>query len=126
MPRKPARTTQTENIKSLTEFGQTIRETPTGQTYMLRLYVTGTTPRSTQAIENIRRICDEHLGGRYALEVIDIYQHPVLAQHEQIFAAPTLVKELPLPLRKLIGTMADEERVLLGLDLKPKARSDSE
>jgi circadian clock protein KaiB len=88
--------------------------------YVLRLYIAGATPRSTEAIVNIKKICEEHLLGRYELEVIDIYQQPVLAKGEQIIAAPTLVKKLPLPLRKFIGSMADVERILVGLDLKPK------
>ena len=88
--------------------------------YVLRLYVAGVTPKSTQSIMNIKKICEEHLKGRYELEVIDIYQQPVLARGEQIIAAPTLVKKLPLPLRKFIGTMADTDRILVGLDLKPR------
>ncbi len=86
--------------------------------YLLKLYIAGATPKSTQAILNIKKICEEHLKGRYDLEVIDIYQQPTLAQGEQILAAPTLVKKLPPPLRKFIGSMADAERVLVGLDLK--------
>jgi circadian clock protein KaiB len=89
--------------------------------YVLRLYVTGSTPRSTRAISNVRRICEEHLRNRYDLEVIDIYQQPALAKGDQIIAAPTLVKQLPAPLRKLIGDMSDRDRVLLGLDLRPTA-----
>ncbi len=73
------------------------------------------------AVTNIKKICEEHLQGRYDLEVIDIYQQPTLAKGEQIIAAPTLIKKLPLPLRKFIGDMADQERILVGLDLKPKA-----
>jgi circadian clock protein KaiB len=88
--------------------------------YVLRLYVAGTTPKSIRAIENVRRICDEYLPGRYELEIIDIYQQPQLAAGEQILAAPTLVKKLPLPLRRLIGDMSSTERFLVGLDLKPK------
>jgi circadian clock protein KaiB len=88
------------------------------QRYVLRLYVAGMTPRSTQAIQNIRKICDEHLSGRYDLEVIDIYQQPVLAEGEQIIAAPTLIKKLPLPLRRFIGNMSDTERILIGMDLR--------
>lgn len=88
--------------------------------YVLRLYITGVTPRSTQAIANIRRICQEHLEGRYDLQVIDIYQQPALAKGEQIIAAPTLIKKLPHPLRRVIGDMSDENRVLLGLDLRHK------
>jgi circadian clock protein KaiB len=90
------------------------------QQYTLRLYVAGLTPRSQEAIRNITAICDEHLAGRYDLEVIDLYLHPVLAKGEQIIAAPTLIKELPLPLRKIIGNMADKEKVLVGLDLRRK------
>jgi circadian clock protein KaiB len=88
--------------------------------YVLRLYVAGATPRSTEAIVNIKKICEEHLKGNYELEVIDIYQQPVLAKGEQIIAAPTLVKKLPLPLRRFIGSMYDVDRILVGLDLKPK------
>lgn len=88
--------------------------------YVLRLYVTGMTPRSTQAVATIKSVCEEHLAGRYDLEVIDIYQNPVLARDEQIIAAPTLVKKLPAPLRRLIGDLSDTERVLLGLDLRQK------
>jgi circadian clock protein KaiB len=86
--------------------------------YLLRLYVTGVTPKSTQAILNIRSICEEHLCGCYDLEVIDIYQQPVLAKDEQIIAAPTLLKLLPLPLRRFIGDMSHTDRILLGLDLR--------
>lgn len=88
--------------------------------YVLRLYVTGMTPRSTQAIVTLKAICEEHLAGRYDLEVIDIYQQPTLALGEQIIAAPTLIKKLPLPLRRLIGDLSNEDRVLLGLDLHRK------
>jgi circadian clock protein KaiB len=88
--------------------------------YVLRLYITGITPRSTQAIANVKRICEEYLAGCYELEVIDIYQRPVLAKDEQIIAVPTLIKKLPLPLRKVIGDMSDTKRILLGLDLRTK------
>jgi len=90
--------------------------------YVLRLYVTGMTPRSAQAIANIRSLCEEHLRGLYALQVIDIYQHPQLTRMEQIVAAPTLVKRLPLPLRRMVGDLSDRERVLLGLDLREARR----
>ena len=85
--------------------------------YVLRLYVAGMTPRAGRAIENVRAICDQHLEGRYDLEVIDVYQQPVLAKGKQIVAAPTLIKELPLPLRRIIGDMSNTDRVLLGLDI---------
>ena len=90
------------------------------EVYTLRLYVAGMTPQSTRAIANIKEICEEHLKGHYSLEVIDIYQQPVLAAGEQIIAAPTLIKKLPLPLRRLIGDLSSTERVLVGLDLRPK------
>ncbi len=90
------------------------------QHYVLRLYVAGMTPRSKEATRKVTAVCEEKLAGRYSLEVIDIYQHPTLAKGEQIVAAPTLVKKLPLPLRKIIGNMANEEKLLLGLDLRPR------
>jgi KaiB domain. len=88
--------------------------------YVLRLYVTGMTPKSTRAISNVRKLCEEYLEDCYELKVIDIYQQPKLAKGEQIIATPTLIKKLPLPLRKLIGDMSDTERFLVGIDLKPK------
>jgi circadian clock protein KaiB len=93
---------------------------PIGERYVLRLYIAGTTPKSTRAVMNIKEICERSLQDRYDLEVIDIYQQPVLARGEQIVAAPTLIKKLPLPLRKFIGDMSDTERILVGLDLKPR------
>jgi circadian clock protein KaiB len=88
--------------------------------YVLRLYVTGMTPRSQKAIESIKEISEEHLAGRYDLEVIDIYQQPERAQEAQVVATPTLIKQLPLPLRKLIGDMSDKDRVLVGLGVQKK------
>ena len=88
--------------------------------YVLRLYVAGMTPRSSAAIRAITQICDDHLKGRYVLDVVDIYRQPTLARGEQIIAVPTLIKKLPLPLRRIIGDMADLERILVGLDLKSK------
>jgi circadian clock protein KaiB len=85
--------------------------------YVLRLYVTGMTSRSGHAVDNLRAICEEYLEGRYDLEVIDIYQQPVLTKGEQIIAAPTLIKKSPLPARRIIGDMSNRERVLVGLDL---------
>ncbi len=86
--------------------------------YLLRLYITGSTIRSVLAITNLKKICEEYLEGRYELEVIDLYQHPSLAKDEQIIAAPTLIKRLPLPFHRIIGDMSDREKVLLGLDLR--------
>jgi circadian clock protein KaiB len=88
--------------------------------YVLRLYVAGTTPASVRAVANVKRLCELYLEGRYELEVIDLYQQPILAKGEQIIAAPTLIKKLPLPLRRVIGDMSDAERVLVGIDLKRK------
>ena len=85
--------------------------------YVLRLYVAGMSPRSIEAIENIKRICEENMPGRYQLDIIDVYQQPIFAKEGQIVAAPTLIKELPLPISKLVGSMSDKERVLVGLDL---------
>jgi circadian clock protein KaiB len=89
--------------------------------YVLRLYISGMTARSTEAIGNIRAICDEYLKGRYQLEIIDVYKHPERTGLDQIVATPTLVKQLPAPLRQLVGTLSDEERVLVGLDLVQKS-----
>ena len=88
--------------------------------YLLRLYVAGMTTKSKRAIQSIKKICEEHLKDRCDLEVIDVFRHPVLAKGEQIVATPTLLKNLPLPLRRFIGDMADTERILVGLDLRPK------
>ncbi|HYM09562.1 MAG TPA: circadian clock KaiB family protein [Bryobacterales bacterium] len=86
--------------------------------YVLRLYVSGSTPKSVLAVKNIKRVCEQHLKNRYDLEVIDIYQQAHLARDEQIVAAPTLIKKLPPPLRRLIGDMSNLKEVLFGLDLK--------
>jgi len=86
--------------------------------YVLRLYVAGLTTRSRTAISNITSICEEHLQGRYDLEVIDVFQRPILAREEQIIATPTLVKKLPAPLRRLIGDLSERQKVLIGLDLR--------
>jgi circadian clock protein KaiB len=101
------------------EFELALHETAKG-IYILRLYVSGMTPRSLLAIENVRKICMEHLEGRYQLEIIDIYQQPIFAKEGQIVAAPTLVKELPPPLRKFLGDMSQTEKLLVGLDLRKK------
>ncbi len=91
--------------------------------YVLKLYVTGATRRSQKAITNLNSICEEYLQGHYDLEVVDIYQSPVLAKDADILAAPTLVKQLPLPVRRLIGDLSERGRVLVLLDVKPKAES---
>ena len=106
-------------IDAAAAFEEALAGEPQG-TCQLRLYVAGSTPQSQRAIANIRRICECHLCGRFDLEVVDIYQQPQLTAGEQIVAAPTLIKNLPLPLRRFIGDMSNTEKILLGLDLRPK------
>ncbi len=100
-------------------YERAVRQSKTKR-YILKLYVAGLTPASRRALLNVQEICGEYLKGRYDLEVIDIYQQPVLAEGEQIIAVPTLVKKLPAPLRKFIGDLSDRDRILVGLDLKKK------
>jgi circadian clock protein KaiB len=104
-----------------TEFEAALERSKT-EPYVLRLYVSGVSPKSTRAITNVKKMCEEHLAGRYELEVIDVYQKPSLAAGEQIVAVPTLIKQLPIPLQKLIGDMTNVTQVLLGIDLVPKNR----
>lgn len=89
--------------------------------YLLKLYITGQTPRSEAAIANLRKICETELNGVYEMVIIDILERPQLAEDEKILATPTLIKELPPPLRRIIGDLSDTEKVLLGLDLRPAA-----
>ncbi len=89
--------------------------------YLLKLYIAGSTPHSLRAVANIKSICEQYLEGRYRLQVIDIFENPSLAEGEQIIAAPTLVKQLPEPLRRLVGDMSNQERVLVGLDLRQRS-----
>ncbi len=93
---------------------------PTEEGYLLKLYIAGYTPAATLAIANIQKLCEEHLHGRYNLEVINLLERPNLAGGEQIIAVPTLIKKLPLPLRRVIGDMSNFERVLVGLDLQKR------
>jgi len=116
---------KTKETESPEEFEKSLQAAGK-EKYILRLYVTGMTPRSINAIENIRKICEENLQGRYELEVIDIYQQPQYAKQEQILAAPTLIKKLPLPLRKFIGDMSNKEKILIGLNLVPKKDTNKE
>jgi circadian clock protein KaiB len=109
-----------DDVKDLKEnFEEALKKAEKG-TYVLKLYVTGITPNSLKAIENIKAICRDHLEGRFELEVIDIYKRPDLAREGQIVAAPTLVKKLPPPLRRFIGDLSEIEKILAGLDLVPK------
>ncbi len=88
-------------------------------TWSLRLYTAGQTPKSIAAFNNLKRICEEHLKGKYTIEIVDLTQNPQLAAGDQIFAIPTLVRKLPPPIRKIIGDLSNEERVLVGLDVRP-------
>ncbi len=108
---------QPPTADTLTAFAGAAADGDTAR-YVLRLYVTDTTRNSARAIVNIRKICEEHLQGRYELEIVDIFLHPTLAEGAQIIAAPTLIKKLPLPQRRFIGDMSQTERILLGLDLR--------
>lgn len=100
-----------------------------GDVFELRLYVAGQTPKSLTALANLKRICDEHLKQEYRIEVIDLVKHPQLAQGDQILAIPTLVRRLPVPIRKIIGDLSNTERVLVGLDIRgpaaPAAKAES-
>jgi circadian clock protein KaiB len=110
--------------KDAAEAFEKALESTSGANYVLRLFVSGMTASSLRAIQNIRDICQEHLDGRYDLEVIDLYQHPELGKSEQVIAAPTLIKKLPVPLRKFIGDLSEKEKILIGLDLVPKRRGE--
>jgi circadian clock protein KaiB len=92
---------------------------PDGESQILRLYIAGQTPRSIAAFANLKRICEEHLAGRYRIEVIDLVQNPKLAAGDQILAVPTLVRRLPEPVRRIIGDLSNTDRVLVGLDVRP-------
>jgi circadian clock protein KaiB len=109
-----------KKVKDSTKSFERVLKKSLKEKYILRLYVTGMTPKSTRAIQNIKKICDEDLKGRCDLQVIDIYQQPILARGEQIIAVPTLIKKLPLPVRKFIGDLSSAEKILLGLDLRAK------
>lgn len=97
------------------------RHDATSGTWQLRLYVAGQTPRSVAAFANLKKICEDHLAGRYDIEVVDLVKHPQLAAGDQILAIPTLVRKLPQPLRKIVGDLRDTERALVGLQIRPAA-----
>jgi len=96
--------------------------TQSTDTFVLRLYVAGQTPKCVRAFENLKRLCEAHLAGRYHIEMVDLLQNPQLARGDQIFAVPTLVRRLPEPIKKIIGDLSNTERVLVGLDLRPARR----
>lgn len=114
---KEANLSEVEN--SVSAFEEALEKTEDVRTYVLLLYVAGMGPISMQAIKNIKNICRKYLTGRYELRVIDIYQYPIFAKDSQLLAIPTLIKEFPKHLRNLIGSMANTERVLVGIDLSP-------
>ena len=116
-PKTPRRTASRKSPRSRARRG---KETPAG--YVLRLFVTGASPRSARAVANIRRICEEKGAGLFLLEVVDIYQQPELARTAQLVAAPTLLKTLPAPERRMVGDLSDHARVLRGLGLAGKER----
>lgn len=118
--KKSLKTTEAEPL-SLEEIRETkeAKEPGPGEVWELRLYVAGQTPRSVAAFANLKKICDEHLAGRYNIEVVDLVKHPQLAAGDQILAIPTLVRKLPQPLRKIVGDLRDTERALVGLQLRP-------
>lgn len=109
----PSKKAKTNNANTLTQ------KTPP-ESWELRLYVAGKTPRSVAAFENLKRICEEHLFGKYSIEIIDLLENPKLARGDQILALPTLVRKLPEPVRKIIGDLSNTERVLVGLDIRQR------
>jgi circadian clock protein KaiB len=114
---KPARAVrERKRAKGAGARAEKAKKTPIK--YALRLYITGQTPRSLQSVENLKRLCEKYLKGRFDLEIVDIYQQPALAAEGQIIAAPTVIKMMPLPLRRLVGDFSDQARVVLGLDIK--------
>lgn len=112
-----ARKQKSTNFQTTREFEEALRDKKKSR-FKLRLYVTGITPRSLESIEQVRKLCEQHLKGRYELEVVDLYKEPMAARNDQVLAAPTLVKLLPLPIRKFVGDMTREEKILAGLDIE--------
>jgi circadian clock protein KaiB len=97
------------------------RSTDQTKSWNMRLYIAGQTPKSLRALANLKQICEEHLAGKYHIEIIDLLENPQLASTDQILAVPTLIRKLPEPMRKIIGDLSNAERVLVGLDLRPRA-----
>jgi circadian clock protein KaiB len=127
----PAKTTPATSDSHRDDVPQGHQDDLTGggetkpDTYILRLYVAGKTPKSVAALANLKKICAEHLAGHYQLVVVDLLENPQLARDDQILAIPTLVKKLPEPVRKVIGDLSNTERVLIGLDLLPREQADT-
>lgn len=118
----PAKTARKTSAKTSAKKREVVCEPTKGgsasEIWNLRLYVAGQTPKSILAFSNLKKICEEHLNGKYRIEVIDLLKKPQLAKGDQIFAIPTLVRKLPVPIRKILGDLSNTERVLVGLDLK--------
>jgi circadian clock protein KaiB len=119
VPNKDNKLLAEDNDYLMENFEQTLAELE-NQHYYLRLYIAGTTPRSIRALQRIKSICETYLQGRYELEVIDVYQSSEQLQLDNIVVIPTLIKQLPLPLQRMIGDLSDTEKVLFGLDIVPK------
>jgi circadian clock protein KaiB len=115
-----ARVDASSEENATAQFERLLKQAPEATHYLLRLFITGSTPRSVAAIANIRSLCEQYLAGHFELEVVDIYQQPTEAQGEQIIAAPTLVREHPAPPRRMVGDLSNPHKVLLGLNLIPQ------
>jgi len=110
-------------MKTTGEKKKAAKPKDAGEVWILRLYVAGQTPKSLAAFANLKKICEDHLCGQYRIEIVDLIKNPTLAKGDQILALPTLVRQLPPPVKKLIGNLANTERVLIGLDLKPAVKA---
>lgn len=120
---KKSRKAEETKPRSLQQIAENAGADPAEDMWDLRLYIAGQTPRSVAAFANLKKICEEHLQGRYNIEVVDLVKHPQLAAGDQILAIPTLVRKLPQPLRKIVGDLRDTERTLVGLQLRPASES---
>jgi circadian clock protein KaiB len=114
---------ETQTNATTKDFEDALASVPKQQYYHLVLFVSGSTPNSRRAIQNIKQLCEERLKGRYSIEVIDAYLHPDQLKPEQIVVTPTLIKKLPSPIRRIVGDLSDKERVLIGLDIIPRPPS---
>ena len=119
MEKKPKSKPTKRSPLSLTEIAHKAEGKHPGEKWDLRLYIAGQTPRSLAAVSNLKRLCEEHLQGRYNIEVVDLVQHPQLAAGDEILAIPTLVRKLPQPIRRIVGDLRDVDRALVGLQIRP-------
>lgn len=107
-----------EKSNKFDEFEESLKNSKKSEKFVMRLFIAGINPKSKKAIENLRELCDEHINAECEIEVIDIYQQPIFAKEGRILAAPTLIKELPLPVRRFVGDLSDKEKLLVGLDIR--------